>query len=53
MSVLKNERRTSVHQFKINYFGIKADIDIIIGKISNRRKRFIPIIMSISAFIPK
>lgn len=42
MSVLKNERRTSVHQFKINYFGIKADIDIIIGKISNRRKRFIP-----------
>ena len=42
MSVLKNERRTSVHQFKVNYFGIKQDIDIIVGKISNRRKKFIP-----------
>lgn len=42
MSVLKNERRTSVHQFKVNYFGIKEDIDIIVSKISNRRKKFIP-----------
>ena len=42
MSVLKNERKTSVHQFKVNYFGIKQSINHIINKIPNRRKKFIP-----------
>lgn len=42
MSVLKNKRKTSVHQFKVNYFGIKQDINHIVSKIPNRRKKFIP-----------
>lgn len=42
MSVLKNQRRTSVHQFKVNYFGIADDINHIVDKIPNRRKKFIP-----------
>lgn len=42
MSVLKNERKTSAHQFKVNYFGIKQSINHIVNKIPNRRKKFIP-----------
>lgn len=42
MSVLKNQRKTSIHQFKVNYFGIKQNIDHIVHKVPNRRRKFIP-----------
>ena len=42
MSVLKNKRTVSSHQFKVNYYGIASRISHIVNKISKRRRKFIP-----------
>lgn len=42
MSILKNQRKTSPHQFVSNYYGISDSIKFIIGKIPKRKNKFIP-----------
>jgi len=42
MSILKNQRKTSPHQFVSNYYGIADSIRFIIGKIPKRKNKFIP-----------